>query len=77
MSDYTTPRDDGPLRALTGRGTSMGSASVISVAIRFGDPEFGQCRTCGASIARLDDRERWHHVDRAIGHFAEPMRVAS
>lgn len=77
MSDYTTPRDVSLPRALTGRGTATGSSSVVSVVVRFGDPQFGRCRTCGASIARLGDRERWHHVDRAIGHFAEPMRVAS
>ena len=37
-------------------------------------PEHSVCRVCGVRIARLSDRERWHHYGgRWSGHPAEPM----
>lgn len=41
-------------------------------------PEFNRCRECGARIARLGDRERWHHFGGLwLGHQALPLTTTS
>jgi hypothetical protein len=77
MTDFITPSttpDYRPIDRIGPIAMSLAAASVLSVSVRFDAPQFGSCARCGRRIARLGDREKWHHHIRAVDgeHRAVP-----